>query len=73
MAAGKRRRRPRKPPRTLEQILAWADAHFARKGAWPAATSGCSDRRKRCQRDRPPNHWGDDSRKAQCGKTARSV
>jgi hypothetical protein len=29
-----------KPPLTVEQILAWADAHKARTGRWPAATSG---------------------------------
>ncbi|OWK35645.1 hypothetical protein [Fimbriiglobus ruber] len=28
------------PPFTLEQILAWADAHHARTGDWPARTSG---------------------------------
>jgi hypothetical protein len=40
MAAGKRRRRPRKLPLTVEAILAWADAHQARTGAWPSANSG---------------------------------
>jgi hypothetical protein len=32
--------RPSKPPLTAAQILAWADAHHARTGAWPAARSG---------------------------------
>jgi hypothetical protein len=27
-------------PLTMERILAWADAHHARTGAWPAANSG---------------------------------
>jgi hypothetical protein len=31
--------RPR-PPLTVPQILAWADAHRARTGAWPGAASG---------------------------------
>src|SRR5262249_52289094 len=32
---------PRKDlPLTVEQILAWADAHKARTGAWPQARSG---------------------------------
>jgi hypothetical protein len=30
----------RRPPLTVEQILAWADAHRARMGAWPTASSG---------------------------------
>jgi hypothetical protein len=29
-----------KPPLTVEQILAWADAHHARAGTWPTARSG---------------------------------
>ncbi len=28
------------PPLTIEQILAWADAHHRRTGEWPTATSG---------------------------------
>src|SRR5208283_931343 len=38
----KRRDRPqyRKPELTIEQILAWADAHRARTGAWPKPESG---------------------------------
>jgi hypothetical protein len=32
--------RPRRPPLTLEQILSWADAHFARTGAWPTVGTG---------------------------------
>jgi hypothetical protein len=31
--------RPR-PPLTVAQILAWADDHRARTGAWPGAASG---------------------------------
>ena len=30
----------RKPPLTVEQILAWADAHQARTGQWPTSRSG---------------------------------
>jgi hypothetical protein len=30
----------RKPPLTIEQILAWADAHHARTGRWPTKQSG---------------------------------
>jgi hypothetical protein len=30
----------RKPPLIVAQILAWADAHHARTGAWPDARSG---------------------------------
>jgi hypothetical protein len=30
----------RKPPLTVEQILAWADAHYARAGKWPTFASG---------------------------------
>jgi hypothetical protein len=33
------RRRPR-PPLTVQQILAWADAHHARTGGWPNAKTG---------------------------------
>jgi hypothetical protein len=29
-----------RPPLTVEQILAWADAHHARTGRWPTAASG---------------------------------
>jgi hypothetical protein len=29
-----------RPPLTVEQILAWADAHHARTGRWPHAGSG---------------------------------
>ena len=29
-----------RPPLTVEQILAWADAHHARTGRWPHAKSG---------------------------------
>jgi hypothetical protein len=29
------------PPLTEEQILAWADKHYQRHGAWPIAGSGC--------------------------------
>jgi hypothetical protein len=34
--------RPRlfRPPLTAEQILAWAEAHRRRTGAWPTASSG---------------------------------
>jgi hypothetical protein len=32
--------RQRRPPLTVEQILAWADAHRARAGRWPTAASG---------------------------------
>jgi hypothetical protein len=28
------------PPLTVEQILAWADAHYPRTGTWPQAGSG---------------------------------
>jgi hypothetical protein len=30
----------RRPPLTVEQILAWADAHHARTGKWPTIRSG---------------------------------
>jgi hypothetical protein len=29
-----------RPPLSVRQILAWADAHFARTGDWPRTTSG---------------------------------
>jgi hypothetical protein len=29
-----------RPPLTVEQILAWADAHHARAGRWPDLRSG---------------------------------
>ena len=32
--------RGRRPPLTEKQILAWADAHFARTGHWPRANAG---------------------------------
>jgi hypothetical protein len=32
--------RPRRPPLTDEQILAWADAHHQRTGRWPHSRSG---------------------------------
>jgi hypothetical protein len=32
--------RSRRPPLTVEQVLAWADAHYARTGRWPTAASG---------------------------------
>jgi hypothetical protein len=31
---------PRRAPLTVEQILAWADAHHERTGAWPTRSSG---------------------------------
>jgi hypothetical protein len=31
------------PPLRIEQILAWADAHFQREGVWPNANSGPID------------------------------
>jgi hypothetical protein len=34
------RRRLHKPPLTVEQVLAWAKAHFDRTGRWPHAQSG---------------------------------
>ena len=30
----------RRPPLSEEQILAWADAHFAARGKWPVEVSG---------------------------------
>ncbi len=35
-----RLRQRRKPPLTIGQILAWADAHFERTGKWPNRDSG---------------------------------
>jgi hypothetical protein len=32
--------RHRLPPLTVEQVLAWADAHHAHTGRWPTAKSG---------------------------------
>ena len=32
--------RHRRSPLTEEQVLAWADAHFARTGQWPGAGTG---------------------------------
>ena len=29
-----------RPPLTVAQILAWADAHFARTGCWPSGYTG---------------------------------
>jgi hypothetical protein len=29
-----------RPPYTIEEILAWADAHRARTGKWPTIHSG---------------------------------
>jgi hypothetical protein len=34
------RNKARLPAMTLQQILAWADAHHARTGRWPTASSG---------------------------------
>jgi hypothetical protein len=34
------RRRRVAPPLTVEQVLAWADAHYERTGRWPHAMSG---------------------------------
>jgi hypothetical protein len=36
---GNPRGRPPRPPLTIEQILAWADAYRARTGEWPTADS----------------------------------
>ena len=36
----KRRQTSRKPPLTIKQILAWADAHHERTGRWPTLRSG---------------------------------
>ncbi|HEV3005320.1 MAG TPA: hypothetical protein VGX78_12715, partial [Pirellulales bacterium] len=38
--APQRLRTTRKPPLSLTQILAWADAHFERTGHWPGQDSG---------------------------------
>src|SRR5262249_55027851 len=35
-----RRRVPRAPELSIEQIFAWADAHYRRMGAWPRKTTG---------------------------------
>src|SRR5262245_13038746 len=35
-----KRNRRALPPLTADQILAWADAHVARTGGWPIASSG---------------------------------
>jgi hypothetical protein len=32
--------RPKPPVSTIEQILAWADSHYTRTGAWPTQKSG---------------------------------
>jgi hypothetical protein len=40
----------RPPPLTTAEILAWADAHRARTGAWPTSTSGAV-------RDAPGETW----------------
>jgi hypothetical protein len=37
---GKKRNRSKLPALEAGQILAWADAHFARTGAWPGENSG---------------------------------
>jgi hypothetical protein len=42
----------RQPPPTVEQILAWADAHRGRTGKWPNANSGPVA-------DAPGEDWGD--------------
>jgi hypothetical protein len=39
------------PPLTVEQILAWADAHYARTGRWPGPHSGAIHRS-------PGESWG---------------
>jgi hypothetical protein len=36
----KRRPMPPKPPLTVEQILSWADAHYAAAGEWPKTATG---------------------------------
>jgi hypothetical protein len=43
--------RGRRPPLTEKQILAWADAHFARTGRWPSTYSGPVT-------DAPGETWG---------------
>jgi hypothetical protein len=30
----------KRPPLTVKQILAWADAHHGRTGKWPSADAG---------------------------------
>jgi hypothetical protein len=40
----------RKPPLSVEQILAWADAHRARTGRWPTRNSGAV-------REAPGENW----------------
>jgi hypothetical protein len=37
---GKPRKRLRRPPLTIEQILAWADEHHRRTGKWPTSVAG---------------------------------
>jgi hypothetical protein len=34
------RSRPKRPPLTIDQILAWADDWFASHGRWPNVNSG---------------------------------
>jgi hypothetical protein len=34
------RKRPLRPPLSIEQILQWADEHFAEHGKWPNVASG---------------------------------
>src|SRR5688572_20312990 len=34
------RKSPQRPPLSIEQILKWADAHFAEHGKWPNVNSG---------------------------------
>jgi hypothetical protein len=41
---------PVRRPLTVEQVLAWADAHRARTGRWPSAASGPV-------LDAPGEHW----------------
>jgi hypothetical protein len=41
----------RRPPLDMPQILAWADAHHARTGAWPGQTSGAIP-------EAPVERWG---------------
>ena len=41
----------RRAPLSVEQVLAWADAHRSRTGAWPSAVSGPV-------RDAPVETWG---------------
>src|SRR5437773_2123889 len=44
-------RKRRWPDLTVEQILAWADAHYARTGTWPRKESGTVF-------DAPRERWG---------------